>query len=502
LPKVQFMKRIALFLLVTVLAYFPLFLHLESLPMMIWDESRLALSAFEMIQSGNYWVVTYLGQPDMWSVKPPMTIWAIALSIKIFGFNELGLRMPSALCGLFTVWLVFSFCLRQFKSEMTAFFAVLVLITTNGYIDCHVTRTGDYDSMLILFITASLLFFIQYYLEYNSKTKKRFLYLSAITLSCAIMTKGIAGLFFMPAIFLFLLTQKGLLNVLKDKHFYYALLIFLTPLLIYFPYREHLAKGYFDALWKMELFNRYTEGDGDPSRLNMAFIQNIEYYFGRMYDSKFNPWFYIIPLGLISANLLKRDSKKIALLLFINAFIFLTIISFSNSKKGWYDAPIYPYLSIIVGIGINWLYENFKDIKVLPIIRFPIFMSILFITLLFAFPYYRIIDKIYIFEDNIYGWQSRQYRPFMLRVKDPRYFILQTDYNPPIHITQIALNNNQTEIGCISVRDSNFLTSKYPKGQKIMVCENEAKEVLNRLYNYKVLETYRECVFVEIIDKK
>jgi 4-amino-4-deoxy-L-arabinose transferase-like glycosyltransferase len=494
------MKQLPLFILVTLISCFPLFLHLDSLPIMIWDESRLAISANEMAQSGNIWVVTFKGEPDLWSVKPPMNIWAIALSLKVFGLNELGLRMPAALCGLFTVWLVFFFCLRQFKSGMTAVFAALVLVTTNGYIDYHVTRTGDYDSMLIFFINASFLCFIQYYLEENVKTQNRFLYLSAFTLACAVLTKGIAGLFFLPAVFLFLFIEKGLLGILKNKHFYYALLIFLTPLLIYFPYREHLAKGYLDALWNMELFNRYTEGDGDASRITMTFRQNMEYFLGRMYDSKFNPWFYLIPFGLISAHLLNRNAKKTALLFGINAIVFLTILTFSNTKKGWYDTPIYPSLAILVGIGINWMYENFKNIQASPIKRFPNLMSAVFIALLFVFPFYRIIDKIYLFEDNLFGWQSRQYRPFMLRLQDPNYWVLQTDYNMPIDFTKIALNNNQTHINSISVRDPDFAKTIFPIGQKFMVCEKEAKDALDFRFTYKLLATYRECVFVEVTD--
>ena len=207
------MKKIYLFVFITIASYFPLFLHLDSMPMMIWDEVRLAVSAYEMNQSGNIWVVTYLNMPDLWSVKPPLNIWAIALSFKVFGYNELALRLPSALSGLFTVWLVFFFCLRQFKNEFIAVFSVLVLITSKGYIDFHVTRTGDYDAMLIFFETAFLLLFLTYVLEKNNKTKKIFLYLSALSFALAIFTKGIAGLFFLPAIFIFLVGQKELKNV-------------------------------------------------------------------------------------------------------------------------------------------------------------------------------------------------------------------------------------------------------------------------------------------------
>ncbi len=498
----SFMKKIYLFIVITILSYFPLFLHLDTIPFMIWDEIRLAVSAYEMNHGGNIWVVTYLGMPDLWSVKPPLSIWAIALSFKAFGYNELGLRLPSALFGLFTVWLIFFFCLRQFKNEFVAFFSVLVLITTKGYIDFHVTRTGDYDAMLIFFDTAYLLFFIQYILEQNPKTKKLFIYLSAASLACAIFTKGIAGVFFLPAIFIFLLVQKELINVLTDKHFYYALLLCSTPLAIYFPYREYLAKGYFEALWKMELFGRYTEGDGDNSRLTMPFLEKMNYYVGKMYENEFLPWFYLVPFGVVGAQLLDKNAKKIALLLFINALIFLTIITYSSSKKEWYEAPVYPCLAILVGISLAWLLGHFKTINLSIIKRSPFLSSSILIILFFTIPYFKIIEKVYLFKDNLYEWQTRQYRPFMLEIKDNNYDVLQLSYNPTIDFTRNILNQNQAKIANISARDPLFSTTQYTKGHKFMVCEREAKDSLNLKYTYKVLETFRECEFVEIIDNK
>ena len=496
------MKKIYLFIFITALSYFPLFLHLDTIPFMIWDEIRQAVSAYEMNHSGNIWVVTYLGMPDLWSVKPPLNIWAIALSFKAFGYNELGLRLPSALFGLFTVWLIFFFCLRQFKDQFVAFFSVLVLITTKGYIDFHVTRTGDYDAMLIFFDTAYLLFFIQYILEQNPKTKRLFIYLSAASLALAVFTKGIAGLFFLPAIILFIIVQKELKNVLTDKHFYYAVVLFLMPIFLYFPYREHLAKGYFEALWKMELFGRYTEGDGDNSRLTMTFLEKMDCYIGKMYENEFLPWFFLVPFGVVGAQLLDKNAKKMALLLFLNALVFLAIITFSNSKKEWYESPVYPCLAILVGISLTWLLSHFKTIN-LPIIkRFPFVSNTLFVILLFTIPYFKIIEKVYLFEDNLFDWQTRQYRPFMLKLKDKNYDVLQLAYNPTIDFTRNILNENQAKIANISARDPLFSTTQYPKGHKFMVCEREAKDTLNLRYTYKVLETYRECEFVEIIDSR
>ena len=74
-----FIKYIVLALLV----YVPIFGHLNTLPIRIWDESRLATNAYEMLKNGNFIVTYFDGKPDMWNTKPPLLIWLDVLFMKI-----------------------------------------------------------------------------------------------------------------------------------------------------------------------------------------------------------------------------------------------------------------------------------------------------------------------------------------------------------------------------------------------------------------------------------
>ena len=69
--------------------YFPLFLHLDVLPLRLFDESRLAMNAAAMIMNNNWLVTYYQDNPDMWSTKPPLLIWIQALLFKLIGPTEL-----------------------------------------------------------------------------------------------------------------------------------------------------------------------------------------------------------------------------------------------------------------------------------------------------------------------------------------------------------------------------------------------------------------------------
>ncbi|UOQ78563.1 hypothetical protein MUN84_08455 [Hymenobacter sp. 5516J-16] len=64
-------------------------------PIYLWDESRVAVNAAEMALNNNWLVAHFEGQPDLWNTKPPLLLWLQVLSIKLFGFNEVAIRLPT-----------------------------------------------------------------------------------------------------------------------------------------------------------------------------------------------------------------------------------------------------------------------------------------------------------------------------------------------------------------------------------------------------------------------
>ena len=75
----------------------PLFGHLDEAPIQVTDELRNVQNALEMNSTGKIIVTTFGYEPETWNTKPPLMIWILALSQRIFGYNELAARVPSAL---------------------------------------------------------------------------------------------------------------------------------------------------------------------------------------------------------------------------------------------------------------------------------------------------------------------------------------------------------------------------------------------------------------------
>ena len=91
----------------------PFFGHLDEQPIERYDEMRNAQSALEMNHTGRLIVTTFQYQPETWNTKPPLFIWILALSQRLFGYNETALRLPSALAATLICLMLFLFAHRR-----------------------------------------------------------------------------------------------------------------------------------------------------------------------------------------------------------------------------------------------------------------------------------------------------------------------------------------------------------------------------------------------------
>ncbi len=97
----------------------------------IWDpdEGRYTNVALTMLDSGNFVDLSRHHETGHWT-KPPLTYWAIAASVAVFGPNPAAARLPAALAFLACTWLAWRIARRlQPGSEATAalVFATMLL---------------------------------------------------------------------------------------------------------------------------------------------------------------------------------------------------------------------------------------------------------------------------------------------------------------------------------------------------------------------------------------
>lgn len=367
-------SKIILGLLMALLLYFVFFLRLTSFHIRTWDESIYAVNAYEMLESGNYIVPTNKGSIDHMHSKPPLGLWVEAMSIKIFGMNELGVRFPSAMAAAISSLLLFAFIRKYFGWEL-ALCSFLVLTTSLGYSTFHTSRTGDLDALLtclLLVANVSLFNFI----GQNEKGNKS-IFLFFLFMALAFLTKSFAALLFVPAQILIILVSRKLGVFLKAKGTYWGLLLFFMVNGIYYYLRIKQDKEFITTLVSSDLV-RVTQSI-DLHR------EPFDFYFNNFVTHRFGYWILFFVLGAILLAIgSKRDEliKRLALWSLALAGIFFLVISMASTKLEWYDTPLFPYLALVSGYAVFYFVkqvaqsDSIKYIFIGLIFIIPIFLAI------------------------------------------------------------------------------------------------------------------------------
>lgn len=454
----------------------------------LWDESRRAVNAFEMLHRGNLLVPHYDGEPDMWGTKPPLLVWLQAGFMAILGPNELAIRLPSALAGLATVLILVWFGRRQIRLPALGYFAGPALITMFGYLEkTHSVRSGDYDALLTLWLTGGLLFFFSYCISASNADRRRYLWWTTAFITLGVLTKGVAGLFFLPGLFLFAVYKKKISDLLRERQTYVAMAVFLLVVAAYYLGREQYNPGYLQAVWENELGGRYaasTEGHQ----------HDFFYYFQNFWERRLTYWLFFIPAGMLLGFLSKGPLREMTLFLSVNALIFLLVISNSETKLAWYDLPVYPSLALLAAVTPALAFRFI--IRRLHISRTILrFGTALFLVVAFCgYPYKRAINTVYMREDRGHQWQQMQYGNFIKNFPEHRdYLVAQSGYNA--HTTFYVKVLNERGYGLETVHPDQPLSV----GEEILTCTREEKDKIWSKYGVEVIDEFASCQLLRIV---
>jgi 4-amino-4-deoxy-L-arabinose transferase-like glycosyltransferase len=449
------------------------------------DESLYAVTAIEMEARGSYIVRYFDGAPDMWNTKPPLMEWALIASMKLVGYNELGVRLPSALCVLLTVLVLLRFAHRHLGRVEVGILAALALLSTRGYISYHVTRTGDLDAALTLFMTIAALYF--YKLTVEPAHRALYLYLTAAALILACLTKGISGLMFVPGFALFALYSRQLRTLLTAPHFYGAVVLFVLCVGGYYLLRESVNSGYLHAVWDNELGGRYMqalEGHG----------HEFSWYAKKILQRDFVPWCLVLPAAaLVVCNRDAFNARRFTLFTLICTASFLLIISLARTKLDWYAAPIYPVTCLVVGAGLLYFLEAITRTVEAGAVR--VALTALLILAVFALPLYTTTATA-LTEINDDGGPN--YGRFVneLPVRAPRVASFKMYYpgwSP--HLQFYALTwSRQPGRSAAVVKDLLQLRA----GDNVMVCEPPSRDAIAGRFAVTRLGTFEECEMLRL----
>ena len=224
------MNRIVSYFIIVVFASILFFHSLGRVHLFDWDEINFAESAREMIATGNFMQVQINYEP-FWE-KPPLFFWMQVASMKMFGINEYAARLPNALCGVFTLLVLFAIG-KRLHNERFAFWWVLIYAGT--FLPHLYFKSGIIDPWFNLFIFLGI-YFLGNFIAAKEERRKIMqpLLLSALFTGLGILTKGPVALLIVLlsyALFLFFNRGKGLVAL---KYYLWWVLVVIAVTLLWF----------------------------------------------------------------------------------------------------------------------------------------------------------------------------------------------------------------------------------------------------------------------------
>lgn len=322
--------------------------------------------------------------------KPPMAIWLMAISVRLFGFSSFAMLLPNAIAGVITLWLVFSLVKKKFGLKSAIISDIIMLLTP---VAALMFRFNNPDSILTIFLTASSYTFLK---SLDSKKPLLHLALTGIFTGFAFNTKMLQGLILLPIMFLvylFFAKQKKSKRVLhlfltflvtSISCLWWPTIVWLTPA----SSRPYIGSSSNNSIWnliikynglnrlfgesqKINPLNNNLKQGINPNKNNM--VNPEENGFGgqagvfRMFNSDFGPNIgWLIPLAITCSiiALAKFKAKKTPTILFLFSWLLIHIIIFSVTKgtiHPYYTVVMAPAIAALIGIGLPYIW------KILPI---------------------------------------------------------------------------------------------------------------------------------------
>ena len=171
------------------------------------DEGRYVDVALEMLKSGD-WLRPHVNDEFAHVTKPPLTYWAVASSVELFGRHEWAARLPHALAFALSVLLVGAMG-RRLVPERPWLPALVYATFVLPYVAAHVITT---DTLLAFFTTAYAAAFVEARARRDSRGAGGYVAAGWAAAGLAFLAKGPPGLLPLAGLALFAWSERRIVG--------------------------------------------------------------------------------------------------------------------------------------------------------------------------------------------------------------------------------------------------------------------------------------------------
>lgn len=307
------------------------------------DEGRNAEVGREMAVSGSWLVPTLEGHPYL--DKPAAYFAAVAVSLRAFGVNEWGARIPSALCGALILLLLYVF-LRGRYDPVTARLAVIVAATSPMVFTF--SRIVIMDIMLGLCTSAAIL--AAYVAEDGASPDVRWHAAGAAAAGAGMLVKGPVGALVPAAVLVAFFWVDGRPRALRRFFAPWNFLIVLGLFLPWFAALVYVHPEFFHYGVIEESLGRF---------FTPAFNRGQPFwFFGPVLLVTFFPWTVLfVPMAIAAWSARGRLTRTDRL--FVTwAIVVIVFFSLSRTKQPGYILTGVVAAAVLVARGLGYAWHN------------------------------------------------------------------------------------------------------------------------------------------------
>ncbi|MBC7885374.1 MAG: glycosyltransferase family 39 protein [Saprospiraceae bacterium] len=284
----------------------------------------------------------------VWLAKPPLAFWMMALSMKVLGVNEYGLRFPSLIFSILSIYLTFLIGKKLYNEKIGLVAAFLYAINGLLYEINIGLMSGDHvDTLFHLLFQLSVLLVI----KYTKVPKTKYLVLIGVLSGLAFLCKWIMSLFILLVCFSYLIfVLKKIRETINGAciiGFFFVLTLSPWLLLIWtkFPVESKWMIG--------QIFT--------PIGSVIQAHDGAWYYYLESIRINVNEFIYLPLIFLIFVSFKRLNKERFLLLVWI--FIPLMLLSVSETKRAVYLMMAATPLFIVSAWSMHYLYAIRSRIK-------------------------------------------------------------------------------------------------------------------------------------------
>ncbi len=342
------------------------------IPLLDKTEARYAEIARLMYET-NEWIVLQIDYGIPFWAKPPLSTWLSAISINLFGVNEIASRLPSFLLCI-VILIILGKSVK--KSGSSFYLPAFILLTTPeflihlGVVSTDVTLTFSLTLIMLSFWKA---------MTNDKKTYWNYLFFFAVGLG--LLSKGpIAIILTGPPIFIWcLLDKKRWKQVFTRLPWLIGLLITGITAIPWYILTEKKTPGFIDYFVVGEHFKRFLDTSWKGDLYGFAKTQPIGMIWIFLFIFAF-PWIQILFVALWKNRKSIFNDNWIS---FLVLWLFWIPVFFTFTKSGLHTYILPSVIPMALLLIFYW--GEFKEKVLLRIgLVFPTLVILAFLGLLFS----------------------------------------------------------------------------------------------------------------------